>query len=231
MLYLISSLQGLSAIEILAIALAYFIAICIALSVHEWAHAFVAYKCGDDTAKLAGRLTLNPIAHMSGWGLLCFAFIGFGWAKPVPINPSRFRSYRKHSILVILSGVLSNFILAFIFSGILYFLGGIIFAEYMINSSLLCLFLYYFLLFCVQINLILLIFNLLPIPPLDGFNLIAMLTKYGNKFVDFMNRYGFVVLLFMLLPFFNGSSMLTLFYNNALPLFLSYFSFFWGLFV
>lgn len=231
MLFLISSLEGYSGIEILAICLAYFLAICIALTFHEWAQAFTAYKCGDDTAKISGRLTLNPFAHMSGWGLLCFAFIGFGWAKPIPLNPSKFRSYRKHSILVILSGVLANFILAFIFAGLSLFVGGICFTEYIVNSSLICFFIAHFLDFTLVLNIVLMLFNLLPIPPLAGFNLISLLTKYGNKFVDFMLKYGFLVLLALLLPIFGGYSALTLFYQYALPLFESYFLFFWGLFL
>lgn len=80
---------------ILTIVLAYFLAVCIAISFHEYAHSLVAYKCGDATPKISGRLTLNPFAHFSGVGLLCFLFIGFGWAKPVKINPNNFRNHKK----------------------------------------------------------------------------------------------------------------------------------------
>jgi len=231
MLFLIQSLEGYSTIEILAVCLGYFLAVCIALTFHEWAQAFTAYKCGDDTAKLAGRLTLNPLAHMSGWGLLCFAFIGFGWGKPVPLNPAKFRSYRKHSVLVILSGVLANFLLAFVFAGLYLFVGGLCLVEWLASGNILCLFVEYFLYFTLELNIILMLFNLLPIPPLAGFNLISLLTKYGNKFVEFMLKYGFIVLLVLILPLFNGYSALSLFYNYALPLFESYFLFFWGLFI
>lgn len=161
---------------------------------------------------------------------MSFVLIGFGWSNPVPINPSKFRSYKKHSVLVILSGIIANFIVAFIFSGLFYFLAPLLLGEYILNSSLICFFLSNLLEFCLMINLVLVVFNLLPIPPLDGFNLISMLTKYGNKFVEFMLKYGFLIFIFMLLPFFDGHSLLSLFYDYVLPLFIDYFYFFWGLF-
>ena len=71
--------------------LASFLAVIAVISLHEFAHAFVAYKCGDPTAKFSGRMTLNPVKHFDLWGMLCFAVAGFGWAKPVPINPYNFR--------------------------------------------------------------------------------------------------------------------------------------------
>lgn len=229
MLYFLS-LENYSAIEIFALGLALFIAICVAMSFHEWAHARTALACGDDTAKMSGRLTLNPFAHISGWGFVFFLLIGFGWAKPVPINPAKFRSYKKNGTWVLFSGVLANFILAFIFSGLLYFFGMTLLMEYYANSSLLCFFLYHMLTFCYTINIVLAIFNLLPIPPLDGFNLISLWTKYNNKFVQFMSRYGFIVLIILIIPFFGGYSILKLFYDFVLPIFGQYFYFFWGLF-
>lgn len=209
---MIFSLLGssLSAIQVFAAILAFCVAICVAMSAHEYAHARVAYKCGDDTAKLSGRMTLNPLAHISGLGLLCFALVGFGWAKPVPINPTRFRNYKKDSTWVLLSGVITNFVLAFVFCGILLFASKGLLAN---GDNLLCFFVFYLLQYLFLINLSLGIFNLLPVPPLDGYNLLATWTKYNNRFTKFMGQYGVFFLIILIIPFFGGSSILSLFYN------------------
>ena len=95
--------------------LASFIAVAVVLSLHEFAHAFVAYKCGDPTPKMNGRLTVNPVAHFDPLGLIMFTVAGFGWAKPVPINPYNFRHYRKGLTLTAVAGVAMNYITAFLF--------------------------------------------------------------------------------------------------------------------
>ena len=94
--------------------LASFCAVVIVLTLHEFAHALVAYKCGDPTPKWEGRLSLNPLRHYDLWGLLCFTFVGFGWAKPVSVNAYNFRNYRAGLILTACAGVVANFILAFL---------------------------------------------------------------------------------------------------------------------
>jgi len=215
-----------------AVLLAYFLAICVAMSFHEFAHSYVAYKCGDMTPKLSGRLTLNPFAHFSGLGLLSFFFIGFGWAKPVRINPQNFRNYKKGMIAVSLSGVLTNLVLAFLFSGIFYLLvsTGVLFSTTLYSSNLLITFLYYFIYFTIFLNFALFIFNLLPIYPLDGFNFIATFLRYDNKFVQFMYQFGFVVLLIMIIPIFNGQSLLGMFYSNVVSWIINLFMSFWQLF-
>ena len=90
------------------------LAVVIALTIHEYAHAFTACKLGDKTAKLYGRLSLNPMVHFDTFGLLCFLFLGFGWAKPVPINSFNFKNIKRDTFLVSISGVVINLILAFI---------------------------------------------------------------------------------------------------------------------
>ena len=92
--------------------LASFCAVIIVLTLHEFAHAYVAYKCGDPTPKWSGRLSLNPLRHFDLFGLLCFTFVGFGWAKPVSINPENFRNYRAGLGLTACAGIVVNYLTA-----------------------------------------------------------------------------------------------------------------------
>lgn len=230
MLYLILGLE-LEPLELLAVVIAYFFAICIAMSFHEFAHAFTAHKCGDLTPKATGRLTLNPFAHFSGLGLLMFFLVGFGWAKPVQINPIRFKHYRKGMFWTSISGVLTNLALAFVFSGLyILFLVSILNFGWDINN-LLVLFFEYFFYFSLTINLVLFIFNLLPIPPLDGYNVISIYTKYNNKLMLWLERYGFFVIIFLVLPIFGGKSILEMFYDVIIPAIENVFFSFWSLFI
>ena len=129
MLYFLLA-SSLSGWELLIYIIAYIFAMMLALVLHEFSHGFTAYKCGDDTARLSGRLSLNPFNHIDIFGLMSFLFIGFGWAKPVPVNSLKFRNYKRGQRLVSLSGVVTNFILAFIFSGLAFF-----FATPLVNNS------------------------------------------------------------------------------------------------
>ena len=95
--------------------LAQFLAVAVVLSFHEFAHAYAAYKNGDPTAKFAGRLTLNPAKHFDPIGVITFALAGFGWAKPVPVNPNNFKDYRKGCFWTSIAGVLMNYAMAFLF--------------------------------------------------------------------------------------------------------------------
>ena len=178
--------QNLSFLEIMAFTLAYLLALVASFSMHEFSHAFVAYKAGDSTAKSLGRVSLNPFNHIDPLGMLCFLFIGFGWAKPVQINPLRFKHYKRGMAFVSLAGIFSNLVLAFIFSGIYFFA----FSAIAFSSNTFMVFLTYFLSLMIQINLALFIFNLLPIYPLDGFNFLSVFLKPDNAFVQFMKRYG-----------------------------------------
>ncbi|MEK9156036.1 MAG: site-2 protease family protein [Patescibacteria group bacterium] len=146
----------------LVIFIAFFV---FALTIHELAHAWIAYRSGDPTAKYMGRLTLNPLAHLDPLGTLFFLIAGFGWAKPVPINPNNFHR-REDEIKVSLAGITANIVAAFILAiPIRYAL----FQGQTIDSSLTLTILN----FAVEINLILAAFNLLPIFPLDGSHLVS----------------------------------------------------------
>jgi Zn-dependent protease len=177
------------------IAISYLLAILLALSLHEFAHAFAAYKCGDTTPKMEGRVSLNPLRHIDPIGILCCAFFGFGWARPVRINPSNFRNVKKGITWTSIAGVLMNFALAFVGYGIFELL-------MIIPSNIIILtFFRQFFYFLFIINLSLGVFNFLPIYPLDGFKLVENLTKYNNGYVQFMHKYGSLVLVLLILCF------------------------------
>lgn len=183
----------------MAFFLAYIVAVAIAFSAHEFSHALVANWCGDRTAKSLGRMSLNPFKHIDTFGMLSFLFVGFGWAKPVPINPLKFRNYKRGIRLVSSSGVVTNFFLSFAFSAMFYFL-----APLLNLSNVFFMFIFYLLMFSTTINLSLAIFNLLPIYPLDGFNFLSSFMRPDNKFVQFMYRYGSIILLIVVvLPIFD----------------------------
>lgn len=209
---------NLPATEMLMLVLAYLIAIVFALMCHELAHGFVAYKCGDKTAKLEGRLSLNPAKHLDLWGSLSFLFVGFGWARPVPINPLNFRNYKRDMALVSISGVITNILLAFLAVPLF------MLCSRLDPSNLFFVFLTYLTMFLVVINISLAVFNLLPIYPLDGFNFINTFLKYGNKFSQFMYKYGSIILLVLIITGLFGFAF-NYVANGILDLFLM----FWGL--
>lgn len=217
MLYYLFS-YNLPASEMLMLVLAYLIAIVFALMCHELAHGFVAYKCGDKTAKLEGRLSLNPAKHLDLWGSISFLFVGFGWAKPVPINPLNFRNYKRDMALVSISGVITNILLAFLAVPLF------MLCSRLDPSNLFFVFLTYLTMFLVVINISLAVFNLLPIYPLDGFNFINTFLKYGNKFSQFMYKYGSIILLVLIITGLFGFAF-NYVANGILDLFLM----FWGL--
>lgn len=150
------------------------VAVLITLTVHEYAHGYTAYKLGDPTAKNLGRLTLNPIPHIDPLGALCMIFFKFGWARPVPINPRYFKKPKRDFALTALAGPLSNIIMAFISAGIYLAvfasLRNIAFTNnflYQLASNTLS-----FIFIFHSVNVGLGIFNLIPVPPLDGSRLL-----------------------------------------------------------
>ncbi len=168
------------------------IALLFSITLHEVAHGLVAHWNGDDTAKVNGRLTLNPVKHFDPLGAIMMLFVGFGYAKPVPVNPYNFKNYRKGCILVSIAGVTTNIIISFIASG-LYALFTVLYIKSAgaIGLLMVSLFFYYLSWF----NIVLCFFNILPFYPLDGFNLIKALCKRENGFVRFMRNYGQYILL------------------------------------
>ena len=188
-----------SGVELLVISIAYLLAIVFALTIHEYSHSLVALTQGDYTSRNFGRLTLNPLKHIDPIGFLCLLLFGFGWAKPVPINSTNFKNYRKGVFLTSIAGICANFIASFVFMGILTVAFPLTSLETILTSNYLLQFLYLLLYFCATINLGLAIFNILPISPLDGFNTLQSFTKGTNKFVEFMKRYSFIILLVLLI--------------------------------
>lgn len=145
--------------------------IFLSLSLHETAHGYIAWRLGDPTAKNLGRLTLNPVKHLDPIGFFCMLLAGFGWANPVPVNSRYFKKPRRDIALVGLSGPLSNLLLSFVFLLLLRFVGFGWLATLPVKTELqfnLVYFAILFLYYGVYMNITLAIFNLLPVPPLDG---------------------------------------------------------------
>lgn len=191
---LFSILRGASGIEIAILFLARLFVVFCTLPVHEYAHAFVADKLGDKTARLSGRLTLNPMAHIDILGAIMILFVGFGYAKPVPVNPRNFKNPKKGMALTALAGPFSNILMAVIFM----FLSNVL---SLFGSSLFVQAFYVFFSFAASINIGLAVFNLIPIPPLDGSRVLELLIpdKYYYKFAQY-ERY-IVIVIFGLIVF------------------------------
>jgi Zn-dependent protease len=169
----------------------------LALTFHEFAHGFVAYRLGDPTAQNAGRLTLNPLSHLDPLGTIAFFFIKFGWAKPVPVNPSYFRNPKRDMLWVALAGPATNLALAIISAIVtkaIWFLAANL--PYSTTAEAILVPLNAMLVASVWINLVLCIFNFLPIPPLDGSRILMGLlpTKAAMSYIK-IERYGFIIIL------------------------------------
>ena len=168
--------------EMIILLLAITLIFMVSLSFHEWAHGFVAYKQGDPTPKASGRLTLNPLAHIDTTGFIMFLVLGVGWAKPVPVNPTNFKKYRSGIAKVSIAGVAANLILCVVGS-FLYVLALNVVGD---GGDLLVIISFWL----MWTNACLLIFNMLPIYPLDGFNFISSFMRSDNKFVQGNIKYA-----------------------------------------
>ncbi|MDE7107606.1 MAG: site-2 protease family protein, partial [Clostridiales bacterium] len=161
------------------------VAVIISLVLHELAHGLVAKWNGDYTAKYAGRLTLNPIKHIDLIGFIMMMLVGFGYAKPVPVNPTNFKHYRRGLITVAIAGVVVNLIIAFV-GALCYCLMNLALNHALFSFAgkaaiKVCWYLLRFFGILVTLNLCLLFFNILPIFPLDGFRVVEALTYRGNR--------------------------------------------------
>ena len=155
--------------------------IFLTMPIHEFAHAFIGVKLGDKTPRWQGRYTLNPFAHIDYFGALCIILFGFGWAKPVQINHNNLKSPKRDMALIALAGPVSNILLALIAMLLLYGVMAIMVALSIFDSIVLEYVLIFFS-FVAQINISLAVFNLLPIPPLDGSRILTAFLPYKTYY-------------------------------------------------
>ena len=194
----------------------------LAISAHEFAHAWMADRCGDHTARMMGRLTLNPMKHLDVVGTIMMLLLGFGWAKPVPVNPRNYRNYRRDDLLVSIAGITMNlilFVLSFLICAAMVFFAfrkaganadqardfvyyaASLNADYIaaISGSRLLGYVYEMLTYFVLVNISLAIFNLLPVPPLDGYHVLNDLVLRRDLFASGQAARAAMGILFVLM--------------------------------
>lgn len=166
----------------------------IAITIHEFAHAYVADRLGDPTPRIQGRLTLNPLAHLDPIGTLMLFLFRFGWGKPVQFDPYNLENPRRDAAIISFAGPLSNIFLAIVSSFFAHFAIAESWNQWIITASILL----------IQYNLFLAVFNLIPIHPMDGGKiLIGLLPKdIAREWDQTLNQYGFILLLVLILPIF-----------------------------
>jgi len=181
----------------------YFVSLIFSISIHEAAHAWMAYRCGDDTARLMGRLTLNPLAHIDPIGTILIPIIAMlhlggialiGWGKPCPVNPLRFRRWDKDDMLVSLAGPASNIAVAIATSVVLFILVMVHHLAFELPDGVFDLFKA-----LLNVSVVLCFFNLIPIPPLDGSHILRYyLPPAGKDWIDKIRPYGFIILIILI---------------------------------
>lgn len=175
-------------------------AMLIAFTFHEYAHALIADRLGDKTPRFQGRLTLNPITHIDPIGFIAVLLFGFGWAKPVQTNPSAYRNYHKDDLKVSLAGPVANFTVSIIGAIVL---GLYVRFAYGILPEALAQILFYMIRYIIIINVSIGLFNLIPVPPLDGFSILRDLSP--NTFYRYQEKfYQYQILILLLLVYAGG---------------------------
>lgn len=195
--------------------------ILIAITFHEMAHGYAADSMGDPTPRLSGRLSVNPLKHLDIVGFISMIIFRFGWAKPVPINPNNFKDRKKGMIIVSLSGVLTNLLIAFVTSGVLC---GLVF-FFNANETLVTIIQY-----IIIYNITFAVFNIIPIPPLDGSHVLLECLPYKaqQKYAQF-SRYGAILLIALMIVGVIGmiiSPITNFIYNGFIKVFTLFFSLF-----
>ncbi len=202
------------------------IALVVAITIHEFAHAYLADRLGDPTPRLQGRLTLNPMAHLDPLGTIMLLIARFGWGKPVVFDPFNLRHPRRDAAIISLAGPASNLALASVCSLLLHLVSSSQFLSVTISSYVLSA----FLTSLITLNVVLAVFNLVPIHPLDGFKIVGGIlpSEYAKQWYE-LEPYGMIFLIFLIFPIFGGpspiSQLISPIINFLLHLLLSSFSF------
>lgn len=199
MLFSILNGGGISFLQIVMNILAILVIVLVVLPFHELAHGFVAYKLGDDTAKRQGRLTFNPIAHLNPIGALCLFLVGFGWAEPVPVNYYKLKKPKRDMALVALAGPAANIIAAIVgalLSNLWVVLFLLKFGDTIWFQAVEFFFEYY-----VSVNVSLAVFNLIPLPPLDGSKILGAFLSEGmyRKQIEHEQQLSWVLIALLVL--------------------------------
>ncbi len=178
----------------------YAICLIIAITIHEFSHALTADRLGDPTPRSQGRLTLNPLKHLDPIGTIMIFLVHFGWGKPVPIDPYNLKNPKKDEMLISLAGPASNLIFAALLSLIVRFIPLGLLATFLLSTA-------------IQFNVLLAVFNLIPIPPLDGSKILLNLlpTSISEQWQEAFNQYGFILLIaFLFIPISNGATLVNI---------------------
>lgn len=192
----------------------YVLALLAAITVHEFSHALAADRLGDPTPRVQGRLTLNPIKHLDPIGTLALIFVGFGWGKPVQFDPYNLQNPRRDAAIISLAGPVSNLLLAIFLS--------ILFRIFVTSGPIIEITTTAFAVF-IYLNVLLAIFNLVPIHPLDGGKILIGLLPpdIAADWDRILNQYGTIILLFLVLPIFGGSPLISKFISPTISFILN----------